>query len=74
MKINRLVSLLVALTLLISVSLVAAKEKKTKDRGTVTIHGYVIDSACAIRRDLDKPISKDCAIVIDTIEPMAAGK
>ena len=30
--------------------------------GTPTVHGYVLDSACAFIKDLDKPISRDCAI------------
>lgn len=28
----------------------------------VTVKGYVLDSACAFTKGLDKPISKDCAI------------
>lgn len=28
----------------------------------VTIHGYVLDSACAYVKDLKKPISKECAV------------
>jgi hypothetical protein len=28
----------------------------------VTVKGYVLDSACAFTKSLDKPISKDCAI------------
>ena len=27
----------------------------------VTIHGYVLDSACSFTKSLDKPISKQCA-------------
>ncbi len=30
--------------------------------GETTLHGYVLDSACAFIKDLDKPISKECAI------------
>jgi hypothetical protein len=29
---------------------------------TVTVKGYVLDSACAFTKDLAKPISKECAI------------
>jgi hypothetical protein len=29
---------------------------------TVTVNGYVLDSACAFTKGLDKPISKQCAI------------
>ena len=32
------------------------------DDQTVTVKGYVLDSACAFTKDLKKPISKDCAI------------
>lgn len=32
------------------------------DSGTETVKGYVIDSACAFRKDLAKPISKQCAV------------
>jgi len=28
---------------------------------TVTVKGYVLDSACAFTKGLDKPISKECA-------------
>lgn len=29
---------------------------------SATIHGYVLDSACAFTKDLKKPISADCAV------------
>jgi hypothetical protein len=29
---------------------------------TITIHGYVLDSACAFTKDLKKPISPACAV------------
>jgi hypothetical protein len=32
------------------------------DAPTVTIKGYVLDSACAFTKDLTKPISKQCAV------------
>jgi len=28
----------------------------------VTVEGYVLDSACAFTKNLDKPISRDCAL------------
>jgi type 1 fimbria pilin len=31
------------------------------DAPTVTVKGYVLDSACAFTKDLKKPISKECA-------------
>jgi hypothetical protein len=32
------------------------------DAQTITVKGYVLDSACAFTKDLSKPISKQCAI------------
>jgi hypothetical protein len=32
------------------------------DTPAVTVKGYVLDSACAFTKSLDKPISKECAI------------
>ncbi|HXR32873.1 MAG TPA: hypothetical protein VN830_04145 [Verrucomicrobiae bacterium] len=32
------------------------------DTPAVTVTGYVLDSACAFTKGLDKPISKECAI------------
>lgn len=32
------------------------------DTATVTVKGYVLDSACAFTKGLDKPISKECAV------------
>jgi hypothetical protein len=32
------------------------------DTPSVTVKGYVLDSACAFTKGLDKPISKECAI------------
>jgi hypothetical protein len=32
------------------------------DTATVTVKGYVLDSACAFTKSLDKPISKTCAV------------
>lgn len=29
---------------------------------SVTVEGYVLDSACAFTKGLDKPISRDCAL------------
>jgi type 1 fimbria pilin len=29
---------------------------------SVTVEGYVLDSACAFTKSLDKPISRDCAL------------
>ena len=32
------------------------------DAPTITVKGYVLDSACAFTKDLSKPISKECAV------------
>ena len=47
---------LVALALLVAAVCFAA------DAPTVTVKGYVLDSACAFTKGLSKPISKQCAI------------
>jgi hypothetical protein len=41
--------------------LVAAVCVSAADPPAVTVKGYVLDSACAFRKDLSKPISKQCA-------------
>lgn len=40
----------------------AAALLKAADTPTATVKGYVLDSACAFTKGLDKPISKQCAI------------
>jgi len=40
----------------------AAPKGAATVHGATTMHGYVLDSACAFIKDLDKPISKECAI------------
>lgn len=35
---------------------------KAADAPTITVKGYVLDSACAFTKGLSKPISKQCAI------------
>lgn len=44
------------------VLLVLAIYAAAADAPTVTVKGYVLDSACAFTKDLAKPISKQCAI------------
>src|SRR5271167_3408950 len=41
--------------------LAAAVYGNATDSATVTVKGYVLDSACAFTKDLSKPISKQCA-------------
>ena len=43
------------------VLLVAAMCVHAADTPTVTVKGYVLDSACAFTKGLSKPISKQCA-------------
>jgi hypothetical protein len=45
----------VVFTLLVSAVYLSAAD-------AVTVNGYVLDSACAFTKSLDKPISKQCAI------------
>ena len=42
--------------------LAAATCLTAADSPTVTVKGYVLDSACAFTKGLSKPISKQCAI------------
>ena len=44
------------IAVLISAGLLSAQQK------TVTVEGYVLDSACAFTKNLEKPISRDCAL------------
>lgn len=48
-------------TLLVAV-LVFTASAIAADNATVTVKGYVLDSACAFTKGLEKPISKACAI------------
>jgi hypothetical protein len=43
------------------VGLLAAVSVSAADAPTVTVKGYVLDSACAFTKGLSKPISKQCA-------------
>jgi hypothetical protein len=52
---------LIAKTVLV-VLLPAAVLVKAADAPTVTVKGYVLDSACAFTKGLSKPVSKDCAV------------
>jgi type 1 fimbria pilin len=57
MKFTLRVSKVFALVLLAAAICVSAAETPT-----VTVKGYVLDSACAFTKGLSKPISKQCAI------------
>jgi hypothetical protein len=56
MKFTVRVSKIVSLVLLAAAVCVTAAETPT-----VTVKGYVLDSACAFTKGLSKPISKQCA-------------
>jgi type 1 fimbria pilin len=56
MKVTLRVSKVFALVLLVAAMCVNAA-----DTPTVTVKGYVLDSACAFTKGLSKPISKQCA-------------
>jgi hypothetical protein len=57
MKITRL-----ALRAALLLSVVGLALLSFADTPAVTVKGYVLDSACAFTKSLDKPISKECAI------------
>lgn len=51
----------VASKVILVVLLAAAVCGNAADTPTVTVKGYVLDSACAFTKGLSKPISKECA-------------
>ena len=57
MKFTARVSKVFPLLLLAAAVCVTAAETPT-----VTVKGYVLDSACAFTKGLSKPISKQCAV------------
>lgn len=57
MRINRLASRAALLLAVVGLALLSFA-----DTPAVTVKGYVLDSACAFTKNLDKPISKECAI------------
>lgn len=48
---------ILVVALLATVSIFAASQKPAE----VTLHGFVLDSACAFTKDLHKPVSESCA-------------
>lgn len=48
-------------TALLAILAATALYVSAADMPTVTVKGYVLDSACAFTKDLGKPISKQCA-------------
>jgi hypothetical protein len=57
MKFSRLTLQIAVLFCVFSVALLGF----AADSPTITVKGYVLDSACAFTKDLAKPISKECA-------------
>ena len=57
MKLKRIASSVGLLFPILALALISLAESPT-----VTVKGYVLDSACAFTKSLDKPISKECAI------------
>jgi len=58
MKLKPVVSKAAAVALVLAAAMYAV----AADAPTVTVKGYVLDSACAFTKALDKPISKQCAV------------
>ena len=51
-----IVAVLASVAVLLAVGIAARPQK------SVTVEGYVLDSACAFTKGLEKPISRDCAV------------
>ena len=51
----------IASTIFLAAVLVSGIVLNAAETATVTVKGYVLDSACAFTKDLKKPISKECA-------------
>jgi len=43
-------------------AILAAAGIAARPQKSVTVEGYVLDSACAFTKGLEKPISRDCAV------------
>src|ERR1700687_4971566 len=54
-SVKRISSAVILAALTFSAALLAQQK-------TVTVEGYVLDSACAFTKNLEKPISRDCAL------------
>jgi hypothetical protein len=57
MKLTGRIWLAVAAGAILVVSVATRAQEKS-----VSVEGYVLDSACAFTKNLDKPISRDCAL------------
>ena len=57
MKAISKMGLVAAVAILFAAGVVVRGQEKS-----VSVEGYVLDSACAFTKNLDKPISRDCAL------------
>ena len=57
---RKLFSIVVGTVILATITMVVWSQGKT-----ITVEGYVIDSACSFTKNLDKPISKECAVACE---------
>jgi hypothetical protein len=46
----------------VAISLCASAVVSRGQQKSVSVEGYVLDSACAFTKNLEKPISRDCAV------------
>jgi type 1 fimbria pilin len=56
MRKRKIVGLVSGVAVLLAAGIAARPQK------SVTVEGYVLDSACAFTKGLEKPISRDCAL------------
>jgi type 1 fimbria pilin len=56
MKKTTIAAVLGGMAILVAAGIAARPQK------SVTVEGYVLDSACAFTKGLEKPISRDCAV------------
>ena len=56
MRKGTIVGVLGGIAILVAAGIAARPQK------SVTVEGYVLDSACAFTKGLEKPISRDCAV------------
>ena len=56
MKKTTIAGMLGGVAILVAAGIAARPQK------SVTVEGYVLDSACAFTKGLEKPISRDCAV------------
>ena len=56
MKKTTIAGVLAGMAILVAAGIAARPQK------SVTVEGYVLDSACAFTKGLEKPISRDCAV------------